>query len=169
MVEINTPRLKIVTAHLGAAGDIANLMTEKIFQFTSSIPWPYTVEDARFWIANPSPEERLLVYLKPDTLIGAVGIPGKEGGELGFWINEKFEGKGYATEAITAAIDYFFKDEGSQFIDSSVHPDHAASCKMHEKLGFKNIGIEDRYWSSKKATIAIVAYRLTREDWESRN
>ena len=46
-------------------------------------------------------------------LIGMSGLdPRTDGAELGYWLGVPFWGRGYATEAVRAVIDYAFGDAG---------------------------------------------------------
>lgn len=161
MIEITTPRLKIVPLTLDEAKAVADLVTEKISRWTSPIPWPYALKDAEWWINNSAPEKRLGIYLG-ETLIGTTSIPAKNGDEVGFWIHETFEGNGYATEAAAAIVNYTFSNIGLDCIDSFVHRDNIGSRRVHEKLGFQMIEETERYWPNKDAMVPVVLYRLQR-------
>lgn len=50
-----------------------------------------------------------------------------------------YQGKGYATEAAKAMIDYMFKEAEINKISLDAVKDNIASCKIFEKLGFIKI------------------------------
>ncbi len=65
-------------------------------------------------------------------LIGDCGltyqdVEGAELLEIGYHIHAAERGKGYATEAARAVLDYALGDLGAGFVCSKVHPDNAAS------------------------------------------
>lgn len=69
----------------------------------------------------------------------------KTGYEIGFHLCEAAWGKGYATEAAQAVIDYAFKSLNADVIYAGRHPDNTASEKVLLKLGFEYIG--DNYYA----------------------
>ncbi len=93
-------------------------------------------------------------------MIGTTGTAIKDGDEIGFWIHEKYEGNGYATESTKAIIDYAFKNKGLNFLESSVHRDNVASRRVHEKLGFVKIDVTERFWPNKNTNVPVVLHRL---------
>ena len=63
--------------------------------------------------------------------------------EHGYRFKQKHWGKGYATEASRAILDYGFKTFGVDKIYAIVDVDHKDSQRVLEKLGFKNAGTFD--------------------------
>ena len=49
--------------------------------------------------------------------------------------DEKYEGRGIATEAAIAARDFYYTTTGSKTVVSYIHPDNARSIAMAERLG----------------------------------
>jgi len=62
--------------------------------------------------------------------------------DVGWYIDPKYQGKGYATEAAKAMIDYMFKEVEIEKIISGAVKENIASCKIFEKLGFNKISEE---------------------------
>lgn len=56
--------------------------------------------------------------------------------DLGFHLFPKYWGKGYATEAVTATIEYFEKERGLKDLAGYCNPDNEESKKMFRRLGF---------------------------------
>lgn len=56
--------------------------------------------------------------------------------ELGYILNEKYQGKGYGTEASIVTIDYFFK-QGVHRIFAECCPQNTASWRVMEKVGLE--------------------------------
>jgi RimJ/RimL family protein N-acetyltransferase len=162
MTEISTSRLRIKKLIPSEAPGVADLITEKISRWTAVVPWPYELADAEWWITNSTAEKGLGIYLN-GSLIGAISVPSCDGDEVGFWVNEKFEGMGYVTEAATAIINYSFSVKGLKVLDSFVHRDNIGSRRVHEKLGFKIIGDTENYWPNKNATVPVIHYRLEKQ------
>ena len=77
-------------------------------------------------------------------LIGCCGLrPYHENSyEIGFHLRPQFWGKGYATEAAAAVIDYAFTVLKAEALFAGHHPNNTASSKVLRKLGFHYIGDE---------------------------
>lgn len=65
--------------------------------------------------------------------------------ELGFHIKSKFWGKGYATEAAAAIINYTFEVLKATILVAGHHPSNTKSKRVLEKLGF--IYTHDEYYA----------------------
>ena len=103
-----------------------SLNDRRIAENTLRIPHPYTLADARAFLAaaNTSGGEIVfLITLRTATLIGACGIGTRDGEqpEIGYWLGVPFWGKGYATEAARALIDHAFGDLGYERAASAAH------------------------------------------------
>lgn len=57
--------------------------------------------------------------------------------EAGFWILPEFWNRGYASEALLQAIDYWKKEKKIHRLEAFVEEGNQASCRMLEKSGFK--------------------------------
>jgi RimJ/RimL family protein N-acetyltransferase len=57
--------------------------------------------------------------------------------EIGYTVSPEYQGRGYATEAARAVVDYLFNVLGKRRIVASVDPRNAPSVAVLEKLGFK--------------------------------
>ncbi len=83
------------------------------------------------------------ISLKKGTVIGSLGFKGpveKGEVEVGYGIDEAYRGKGYATEAVKAAIDWAFKEEAVAFVMAETEPDNEASQRVLHKLDFIQCG-----------------------------
>jgi RimJ/RimL family protein N-acetyltransferase len=68
-------------------------------------------------------------------------------GHLGYWFDQCVWGRGLATEAARAVVDWGFGDLKLQGIDSGCARDNPASVAVLAKLGFRRLG-ETRVWSN---------------------
>lgn len=71
--------------------------------------------------------------------VGRIGLHNPEGWpdrELGWTIARPFWGKGYASEAARAAIDYAFGPLDWTHLVSLIHPDNHRSARLAERLGY---------------------------------
>ena len=164
MLEVKTLRLWIKPITLDDSQTVQDLITEKISHWTSPIPWPHKLEHAIWWIENSRAEKRMGIFLN-GSLIGATNIAFKNCEEVGFWMNEKYEGQGFATEAAAAMIEYSFTTYHLDYLESCVHKDNLASRRVHEKLGYKEIGKRMNFWRNKNAEVPVVVHELKTQDW----
>ena len=74
-------------------------------------------------------------------LIGDIGIHffdvDKFQAEIGYTLDKNHQGKGYATEALTAVINYLFYELNKRRIVASVDPRNTKSIALVERLGFR--------------------------------
>jgi len=59
------------------------------------------------------------------------------GGELGFIIHPRHQGKGYATEAARALLRWAFEEVSFHRVYGRAEPRNVASCRVMEKLGMR--------------------------------
>jgi ribosomal-protein-alanine N-acetyltransferase len=117
---------------------------------TLRIPHPYTEAIARDFIALAKDELatgkclRLGIFLREsNTLCGGVGLmlePDHRRAELGYWIGVPYWGKGYATEAARAAVNYGFSTLDLHRIFASHVPGNPASGGVLRKIGMRHEG-----------------------------
>ena len=67
-------------------------------------------------------------------------------GEIEYAIGKAYQGKGYATEATKAVIDYGFKEIGFHKVQICVRPSNTGSKRVLEKCGFEYEGMLRDYF-----------------------
>ena len=88
---------------------------------------------------NPEFYEFAVLYRNDH--IGAVSIYFENGvGELGWIINKKYRGNGFAYEAAEALVKYFAANMGTTHFIARCDTENIASYKVMEKLGMSRIG-----------------------------
>ena len=113
---------------------------------TLEIPYPYPDGAAEDWIATHRPgfEKGMhaiyAITLAPDrNLVGAVGLAevNRRHGraELGYWVAKPCWGRGYATEAARAMIEYGFSVLGLHRVYAMHFSRNPASGRVMEKCG----------------------------------
>ena len=65
--------------------------------------------------------------------------------EIGWRLVPTAQGKGYATEAGQAAMDYGFDVVGETYLTAVTAPDNKASARVMERLGMTYVGIQTHY------------------------
>ena len=103
-------------------------------------------------------------------LIGNCGIRRKPGNEweadIGYELAPKWWGRGYATEAARAVVEFGFRDLGLKRISSWCIADNVASARVLERLGFTQEGrlrrseyFKGRWWDT-------LLYALLAGEWQ---
>ncbi len=84
---------------------------------------------------------------------------------VGWYIDPDYQGKGYATEAAIAMIDYMFEEDISEII-SSAAISYPASWMIMEKLGFtRQNKTKMVQYSYLDEPIEDYSYTITKEQW----
>ncbi len=60
--------------------------------------------------------------------------------EIGYGILDEFQGNGYASEAVRAAVDWAFSQPGVTAVEAETDPGNKASQRVLEKCGFLPTG-----------------------------
>ena len=135
------------------------------------VPWPYALDDARAFIRRQGREVVFAICLKREaTLVGLCSITPKDGrparGEIGYWVGRPFWGKGYATEAAQAVIDYGFVALNLDGVDVSCRVVNEASRRVIWKCGFHfcGNGMIDTLASGR---VASEHFSMDRSGWTS--
>ena len=80
-----------------------------------------------------------MIELKDGTHIGDLCFKGLESNgtaEIGYGILEAFQRKGFAAEAVKAAVEWAFRDPKVTAIEAETEPENKASQRVLEKCGF---------------------------------
>jgi RimJ/RimL family protein N-acetyltransferase len=99
-----------------------------------------------------------------DQIIGWVGlqyVPELDETEIGYLLNRPFWGKGYATEAARASLQFGFENFDFDHMIALVHPDNLGSRRVIEKCGMTYL--ENKVlWG-----LEMMSYRLEKADWKA--
>jgi ribosomal-protein-alanine N-acetyltransferase len=84
------------------------------------------------------------------TFVGQVTVGGIARGSLqsayiGYWIDQRYAGRGIMPTAVAMATDHCFIAGGLHRVEINIRPENAASLRVVEKLGFRNEGMRERY------------------------
>lgn len=105
----------------------------------------FTVKE---WVHNhnPSKEKMLIGIFKDDIHIGNITFHKIDSVHkfvvIGICIGRKsFQGKGYATEALQAAVRYIFNEMKFNRIEAGIYHGNVTSIKLFRKVGFRQEAI----------------------------
>lgn len=169
---LETERLVMRAPRLADAKTVSMLAADRrIAENTARIPHPYRLSDAENFItaANKAGGECVyLMTLRDKTVIGACGISHLDGTpEIGYWLGVEHWGKGYATEAVHALVDYAFTDLGHSGLNAGARVTNPASRRVLEKCGFQWTGVGLYRIHSIKSSAPIDRFRLDVGIWSA--
>lgn len=109
---------------------------------TSRMPYPYTLDDAKWWVEIGSREQGINYAI--DLNGKCIGVVGARLGELelqysaeiGYWIAEDHWRKGIGTEAVSKMTDYIFSETKTVRLSAPVYSPNKASMRVLEKCGY---------------------------------
>jgi ribosomal-protein-alanine N-acetyltransferase len=133
---------------------VENINNVKIARATLTIPHPYKMEDALSWIdqnlkagRKRKKTEVILAIDKDGQVIGGIGLEKIDGhqAEIGYWLGEKYWGRGIVTSAVEALTGYAFTDLRLRRVYACVFPPNKASARVLEKAGYRFEGRSRRH------------------------
>ena len=163
-IELHTDNLVIKKPsekHLNSL--IKELNNWNISKWLIEVPYPYSIDDAKYWVKKTKQDEYSFnIYLK-NKLIGGVSLSNQRENskwELGYWIGEEYWGNGYAIEACENLISYFFSNTNNSIIYASHMKDNIKSKKIIIKLGFKLVSSGKKFSISRNEMVEDLNYEL---------
>lgn len=163
-LRLRAPRPEDVKAIAMLAGD------RRIAENTAHIPHPYGIDDAERFVGsvNRRAGEATFVITRDGVLIGACGVdPRTEDAEIGYWLGTPHWGRGYATEALHALIDYAFGDLNHETLAAGARVNNPASRRVLEKCGFQWTGVRLTRIRAIHSAAPVDRFRLDRGLWMS--
>ena len=149
--ELRTARLLLRSLEREDVPDMVRLAgANEIAATTLNIPHPYAEDDALSFLAKASEDFRagrsvsFAISISPGReLCGGIGLNLSEThrhAELGYWIGVPFWGRGYATEAASAAVAFGFETLHLHRIYAHHFAGNTASQRVLEKIGMRHEG-----------------------------
>lgn len=122
-----------------------------IYRYTTNIPYPYSVNDAKKWLNKVMRRYRSRL---PDAYDQAIEIGGELGGsislmkieknhkaEMGYWLAREYRGQGIMSKAVAAMVKLGFRKFGLKKIYAYVFVKNKGSYRVLIKNGFKKEGL----------------------------
>ena len=167
---IETARLTLRPHRLSDADAVAQSLGDyQISRMLARVPVPYHRQDALDWLvrqtAGLNGDWTLAITTGDDVHIGCVGIELRHGQwHLGYWLNRYYWGRGYASEAVHAAVGRFFQRMPGTVLHSGVFADNAASLTLQKRLGFEITGCTQIYALARNSLVSHIETRITAGD-----
>lgn len=113
---------------------------------------------------------QLAIALKStDELVGdcvlRTGVEDSRQGEIGFTLARRHQGKGFASEAVSALLEYAFAKLGLHRVVAITDCENAASVRLLERLGLRREGHFLQSISNKGEWRDEYQYAILRDEW----
>jgi [ribosomal protein S5]-alanine N-acetyltransferase len=159
-----------------AAAVAAGAGDRRVARFLIQVPSPYPIALARRWVRGRIEWWELgrgvtlaIAHRDaPDDLLGTVSLrrfARDRRAELGYWLAASAWGRGFATEAAQALVDFGFRECGLARIYAQVLAGNHASMRVLEKLGMVNEGVKRQHVRKGRKLHDVVIYGLLRDEW----
>jgi RimJ/RimL family protein N-acetyltransferase len=163
---LRTERLFLRPAWLEDVSELTRAIGQQsVVRMLARVPWPYTEDHARAWIARPqAPDLPSLLVTLPEgagRIVGGCGLHMDEGdAAVGYWIAPEHWGRGYATEALGGLLS-LARAVGHERIVGRHAADNPASGRVLCKAGFRPTGRTRPFRSlSRRAQVDAPEYAI---------
>jgi len=175
---MTTPRLHLRPFTLDDAPAVQQLASERdIAATTLSIPHPYPNDGAEQWIRQGldaierGEMANFAITLKDaGTLIGSIGLGVKaehERAEMGYWIGKPYWGRGYATEAARAVLQFGFDVLNLNRIVAHHMIHNPASGRILTRIGMQREGFFPQHIKKWDRYVDLIAYGIVRKHYDA--
>lgn len=176
METLKTQRLVLRPFTTADAGDVLAYANDAEWvRYLINIAHPFTKKDAEDFVERFSDpvgwdDFPMFAVTLEGRVIGTVYLNAldraNERAELGYDLARKHWGKGLATEATSAVVDWAFRTYNLNKLYATCDPRNARSMRVLDKLGMKREGLLSHHvrWHDEYRDVAY--YGLLRSDWE---
>jgi RimJ/RimL family protein N-acetyltransferase len=137
---LRPPRIEDADAFAEALSDYA------VSSMLARVPSPYLRQDAVDWLKTMTDGIGEAGFAFAVTVaevpVGVVGFDRKNDGiHIGYWLDRRYWRQGIMSEAVSAAITWYFGTEPEAVLNSGVFTDNRGSLALQNKLGFAITGL----------------------------
>jgi RimJ/RimL family protein N-acetyltransferase len=141
----------------------------------TTVPSPYTEDDARQWqragvqgAAAGTGLEVVIVDADDGTLLGATGLHNVDAANAraasGYWVAAAARGRGVARRGLKLIADFAFNELGMKRIELWIEPANAPSLAVAEAVGFHREGLLRSFAPVKGERRDMLMYSLLPDD-----
>lgn len=132
----------------------------------TSVPSPYTEEDARSFLAGSPNVHSFAIVDADDELLGCVGyqLLNHSRATFGYWVARQARGRGVATRALRLLSRWALREHRLARVQLIVEPDNLASVRVAENAGFRREALLRSYIELKGRRRDVYLYALVAED-----
>lgn len=170
-VVLETERLVLRQPTLADVKAIASIVCDKrVSHNLRRVPHPYTLDDAVSFVTTVANTIDTVFLIERDrTPVGLVGVSweNETAPELGYCLDVDQWGKGFATEAARAVIDFAFEEFAIDQLLAGARVLNPASRHVLEKCGFQWTGVELHRFLALGSSTPVDRFKLERGVWAS--
>ncbi|MEO3809004.1 GNAT family protein [Sphaerisporangium sp. B11E5] len=175
-VLLSTDRLTIRRFHADDAAALAAYRSDPEVARYQVWETPFPLERAVTLVAalaSGDPEEPGWFSYAIDldgTLIGDIGVKlhrNRRQAKIGYTLAAAYQGKGYATEALTAFLGHLFTERGLHRVSAGCDVRNVRSARLLERLGFQSEGLRRRHIWIKGEWTDDLLYGLLASEWRA--
>lgn len=146
---LTTPRLLLRSYQLADATALQDAITTSLPELRKWMPWAQkdpTLEGQEATILHFQKKEAegkewtLGLFLTDGTFLGSSGYRLEDAEtpeyEIGYWLDTRHTGKGYATEAVKAQTSHLFQALGANRVSIHCQAENHASASVAKRLGY---------------------------------
>lgn len=163
-ISISTERLVLRSFEEPDIEAFADMMNDELVTAWTSVPHPYTKDDARTWITELAPAERTegrgivlaVTEFLTQRLVGVVHLRHTDwrvrSSEIAYIVAPWARGEGYASEAALATAQWLFHDQKFERLELRTAADNTASQQVAQKIGCISEGVLRGAWIARTRT-----------------
>lgn len=147
-------------------------------RLVNQVLWlPASLESVRRWaekVSAENPEGDTFFLAMEDgegEVVGSIGTHhcDRRTGTFsyGVAVRQEHRSKGYASEAISLVLRYFFEELRYQKVTVHIHSDNVSSARLHERLGFQLEGRQRRMIFTQGEYLDDLIYGMTAEEFHA--
>lgn len=134
---------------------------KEVGDYISNMPKTMDIADVCF--------QFVIIHVHENRLIGDIGIiftnHNNSQAEIGCTLHKVYQGKGYATEALKAIVNYLFVTLNKHRIIASVDPRNRPSLRLIERLGFRKEAHFKESYYLRGEWVDDIIYAMLRAEW----
>lgn len=137
-----------------------------------TVPYPYRLSDAVDFVNKHSIHTENSYYFaitlkSTGEVIGATNIKLIDNyAKGGIWLNKKYQGRGYGTEAFRARAKFAFDKLHVDYLENGYFDYNMASKHMQEKIGYKVVGEKENFSPALNKPVTEIVTRLDKTDFK---
>ncbi|NWF31199.1 GNAT family N-acetyltransferase [Streptomyces sp. PKU-EA00015] len=187
-VSISTERLVLRPFEDADIPAFTEMMNDEVTTAWTSVPHPYTAQDAEDWVRRIAPAERTtgrgivlaVTEFLTQRLVGTVHLRNTDwrtlATEVAYVTAPWARGEGYATESVLAVAQWLFRNQRFERMELRTAADNTASQQVAQKIGCISEGVlrnawivraqtEDGAWTDVRTD--LIVWSLLPEDLEA--
>lgn len=99
------------------------------------------------WVDDPGVDDHEMARCQiiGQLSVSSIMMGSARSASIGYWVGQRWAGRGIAPAAVALAIDYLFQVVGLHRVEICIRPENAPSLRVVDKLGIRAEGLRERY------------------------